>query len=291
MRRVARFTQASTTSVGCSLSWARRSISIAAAWVAVIWQAKSDSRWSRGPIPCTPASAAVAASSGSLSPSAFASVAKVCARGARVSPRVSRTLPLVEPILLTPRREPFNDPGWLFEPKYDGYRGLLYVTRHGCYFRSKRGNILKRFEELCYWVREELPVKEAILDGEVVALDSEGRQNFRDLAAGRGNLHYAAFDALWLNGKDLRGLPLTRRKRALTGVVPATTTVVSQVFSIEERGRDLFDAAERLDLEGIVAKRKADPYRPETVWYKIKSRTYTQGEGRWELFQKKQPYA
>jgi bifunctional non-homologous end joining protein LigD len=104
--------------------------------------------------------------------------------------------------------------------------------------------------------------------------------------AGRGNLHYAVFDALWVNGKDLRGLPLTRRKRSLNGLVPATTTVVSQVFSIEERGRDLFAAAERLDLEGIVAKRKADPYRPETVWYKIKSRTYTQGEGRWELFQK-----
>ena len=63
--------------------------------------------------------------------------------------------------------------------------------------------------------------------------------------------------------------------------------MLSQAFSIEERGRDLLDAAERLDLEGIVAKRKADSYRPETVWYKIKSRTYTQGEGRWELFQKK----
>jgi ATP-dependent DNA ligase len=69
--------------------------------------------------------------------------------------------------------------------------------------------------------------------------------------------------------------------------VPATTTVLSRVFSIEERARDLFAAVERLDLEGIVAKRKADPYRPETVWYKIKSRTYTQGEGRWELFQRK----
>jgi bifunctional non-homologous end joining protein LigD len=126
-------------------------------------------------------------------------------------------------------------------------------------------------------VREELPVKEAILDGEVVALDSEGRQNFRDLTAGRGNLHYAAFDALWSDGKDLRGLPLTRRKRALTSLVPATTTVVSQVFSIEGRGRDLFAAVQRLDLEGIVAKRKADPDRPETVWYKIKNRTYTPG--------------
>jgi bifunctional non-homologous end joining protein LigD len=192
---------------------------------------------------------------------------------------------LVDPILLTPRREPFNDPAWLFEPKYDGYRGLLYVTGQGCHFRSKGGNILKRFEQLCYWVRG-ATVKEAILGGEVVGLDNEGRQNFRDLLAGRGNLHYAAFDALWVNGKDLRAPPLTRRKRYLTGVVPATTTVVSQVFSVEGRGKDLFDAAERLDIEGIVAKRKADPYGPDTVWYKIKSRTYTQGEGRWELFQR-----
>jgi hypothetical protein len=56
-----------------------------------------------------------------------------------------------------------------------------------------------------------------------------------------------------------------RRKRPLMGLVPATTTVLSHVFSIEERGRNLFEAAGRLDLEGIVAKRNADPYRPETV--------------------------
>ena len=108
-----------------------------------------------------------------------------------MSPRTSRTLPTVEPILLTPRVDPFDDPAWLFEPKYDGYRGLLYVTRQGCYFRSKRGNTLKRFAELCLWVREELRDREAILDGEVVALDSEGRHNFRHLLAGKGNLHYA----------------------------------------------------------------------------------------------------
>ena len=90
-----------------------------------------------------------------------------------------------------------------------------------------------------------------------------------------------------MNGRDLRGLPLTRRKRALIGLVPATTTVLSQVFSIEERGRDLFDAAQRLDLEGIVAKRKVDPYSAATTWYKIKNLAYTHGEGRWELFQKR----
>jgi ATP-dependent DNA ligase len=49
----------------------------------------------------------------------------------------------------------------------------------------------------------------------------------------------------------------------------------------------MFEAGERLDFEGIVAKRKADPYRPETVWYKIKSRIYSQGEGRWEMLQRR----
>jgi ATP-dependent DNA ligase len=67
-------------------------------------------------------------------------------------------------------------------------------------------------------------------------------------------------------------------------VVPATTTAVSQVFSIEHRGRDLFEAVQRLDLEGIVAKRKADPYAPGVTWYKIKNRLYSQMEGRGELF-------
>jgi ATP-dependent DNA ligase len=66
-----------------------------------------------------------------------------------------------------------------------------------------------------------------------------------------------------------------------------TSTVLSPVLSIEERGRDLFRAAEQLDLEGIVAKRKVDPYARETVWYKMKNRAYTQTGGRWELFERR----
>jgi bifunctional non-homologous end joining protein LigD len=147
--------------------------------------------------------------------------------------------------------------------------------------------VLKQFEQLCYWVREELQVKEAILDGEVVAPDSEGRQDFRGLLARRGNFHHTAFDVLWLNGKDLRGLPLVRRKRALERVIPVTGTVLSRVFAVEGRGRDLFAAAERLDLEGIVAKRSEDRYEPTTVWSKVKNRAYTQMEGRAELFHPK----
>jgi bifunctional non-homologous end joining protein LigD len=158
---------------------------------------------------------------------------------------------------------PFDDPAYLFEPKYDGFRGLLYLNGRECRFRSKRGNVLRRFEQLCYWVREELPERDMILDGEVVSLDKEGRQDFRALMSGRGNLHYAAFDVLWLNGNDLRGQDLARRKRILKRLIPQTSTVLSQVFTVQGRGRDLLAAVERLDLEGIVAKRLRDPYTPD----------------------------
>ena len=106
------------------------------------------------------------------------------------------------------------------------------------------------------------------------------------MLAGRGHLHYAAFDLVWLNGKDLRDQPLARRKQRLERLIPTTTPILSRVFSIQGRGRDMLGAAQQLDLEGIVAKRKADPYNPETTWYKIKNRAYTQAEGRWELFQR-----
>jgi ATP-dependent DNA ligase len=65
-------------------------------------------------------------------------------------PRTVRSLPDVPPILLTPRAEPFDDPDWLFEPKYDGFRWLLYVTRKGCWIGSKRCNHRKRFDEFCH---------------------------------------------------------------------------------------------------------------------------------------------
>ena len=200
--------------------------------------------------------------------------------------RSATGLPLVEPVIPERLDRPFDDPAWLFEPKYDGFRGLLYVTHRDCHFRSKRGNLLRRFQDLCHWVRQELPVKEVILDGEIVALDPEGRQDFRALLENRGNLHYAAFDVLWLRGRDLRPLPLARRKRVLRRIVQATSTVLSQAFALDTLGRDMLAAAERLDLEGIVAKRKADPYGPETVWYKIRNQAYTQAEGRWELFRR-----
>ena len=75
-----------------------------------------------------------------------------------------------------------------------------------------------------------------------------------------------------------------REQSRLERLIPESNSLLSRVLTVEKDGRALFEAVQRLDLEGIVEKRKPDPYRPETVWYKIKNRAYTQMEGRGELF-------
>lgn len=74
-----------------------------------------------------------------------------------MSQHISTTLPRVTPIVPTTRPQPFNDPAWLFEPKYDGFRGMLYVTRQSCMLYSKRGIAMTRFRDLAKQLREELP--------------------------------------------------------------------------------------------------------------------------------------
>jgi bifunctional non-homologous end joining protein LigD len=86
--------------------------------------------------------------------------------------------------------------------------------------------------------------------------------------------------------EDLRALPLIKRKPRLEQLIPANNSTLSRVLTVEEHGRELYEAAQRLDLEGIAAKRKADPYSPQAVWYKVKNPAYTQSEGRGDLFHK-----
>jgi bifunctional non-homologous end joining protein LigD len=189
-------------------------------------------------------------------------------------------LPQIDPIALATRADAFDDPEWLFEPKYDGVRGLVYASTLGCEIRSRRDFRFDRFDELCSRVARVLGAREVILDGEIVALDRKGKPVFRDLLRGEGFLAFAAFDLLWLDGDDLRPLPLAERKRRLTDLLPADTGPLYKILTLEEYGRALFSAIRKMDLEGIVAKRKTDPYGPSTTWYTIKNHAYTQGEGR-----------
>jgi ATP-dependent DNA ligase len=81
-------------------------------------------------------------------------------------------------------------------------------------------------------------------------------------------------------------MPLIKRKQRLEQLIPANNAPLSRVLAVEEHGRELYEAAQRLDLEGIVAKRKADHYSPETIWYKVKNPAYTQAGGRGDLVHK-----
>jgi bifunctional non-homologous end joining protein LigD len=196
--------------------------------------------------------------------------------------RPAAGLPDIEPIALTSRPAAFDDPEWLFEPKYDGLRAQVYLSRGGCEIRPASDLALERLDDLGARIRSVLRAEDAIVDGEVVALDPRGRPVFRDLLRGRGSIAFAAFDLLWLDGRDLRPLPLQERKRRLGALLPADTAPVFKVLTLEEHGRALFQVSRQLDLEGIVAKRWGDPYAARTVWFKVSNPGYTQAAARAE---------
>ena len=151
------------------------------------------------------------------------------------------TLPSVQPIIPTWRKEPFDGPEWLFEFKYDGFRGLFYLEQGRCRFISRNGNVMSRFEVLGDQVAAVLDVDEAIIDGEVIAVDETGRPQFYELLRVPRSASYVAFDILWLNGADLRSLPLRERRRRLQGILPKGSPIVSEALSVAGRGRELFE--------------------------------------------------
>lgn len=187
-------------------------------------------------------------------------------------------LPQVEPVLHVPRPDAFDDAQWMFEPKYDGLRGFLCASTDGCAIRSQWIHRFDGHTELCERVTRVLGGREVVLDGEIVSLDPKGRPVFRDLLKGRGFLAFAAYDLLWLDGRDLRALPLFERKRLLADLLPLDTGPLYKVFTLAEYGRALYQAVRRMELQGIVAKRISDPYGPETVWYGIRNPAYRQSE-------------
>lgn len=193
-------------------------------------------------------------------------------------------LPRIGPIVPVLHGRAFNNPAWLFEPKYDGFRGVVYLTGGRCTIYSKRGNRFSRFSELEKRLCGAFPKQGLILDGEVVAFGADGGVSFWHLMRGEGTLGYVAFDLLWSRGRDLRGLPLVERKKRLSGIIPAQTGIVCSTLTVDEHGHELFEAVCGLDLEGIVAKRKSDSYDTRTRWLKIKNPSYSQAEGRRELF-------
>jgi bifunctional non-homologous end joining protein LigD len=191
-------------------------------------------------------------------------------------------LPRIDPVRPVKKAAVPVGKGWIYELKLDGFRGVLSVENGRGFFTSKTAKSMKRFQPLADALARRIKAKTAILDGEIIVMGDEG-PDFYALMLQRAEPAYAAFDLLWLNGKDLRGQPLWRRKRALKKLIDHTP--IGYVDHVESPG--LFAVAVERDLEGIVAKRRGDPYGPETEWVKVKHVGYSQNEGRWELFERK----
>jgi len=166
----------------------------------------------------------------------------------------------------------------------DGFRALAYIGKNETRMISKNVRVMNRFASLATANQVSIDCQ-AILDGEIVVLNSEGRPHFYDLLCRQGRPIFYVFDILWLAGKDLRFRPLPERKRILRSIIPRQPTVLLYADHVEERGIDFFRRICELDLEGIVAKRKAGIYGES--WFKVRNPVYSQYVGRRELFEKK----
>ena len=200
------------------------------------------------------------------------------------------SLPDIRPMTLGVLPGPFSDPDWLFEVKYDGFRALAYVRLGTVDLVSRRRHVYKSFNTLCESIAAELRVQDAILDGEIVCVDQLGHPQFNKLMFRRGEPFFYAFDLVWLNGDDLRNLPLVDRKNGLQKIIPARSPRLLYVDHVNGRGDSLFRLVCERDLEGIVAKWKRGAYisgEDRTSWLEIKNSHYSQALGREKLFEKR----
>jgi len=197
----------------------------------------------------------------------------------------------LQPMPLSRRALPFDHPEWIFELKYDGFRAVAVIADGRCQLVSRNGNVFKSFDILASKLPKEIRADSALIDGEIVCLDSRGRSQFSDLFYRRKEPIFVAFDLLSADGQDFRPLPLIDRKLELGRRLHSQLTHVLYCQHLELNGRGLFALACKHDLEGIVAKWKFGKYlsgRDETTWFKIRNGSYSQRGGRDKIFNRPQ---
>jgi bifunctional non-homologous end joining protein LigD len=198
---------------------------------------------------------------------------------------VRKSMPTaIHPMLATSVEKPFDDPEWLFEIKWDGYRAVSFVDDGKVRLVSRNQNDLTgEFPEL-HELSKLIKAKNAVLDGEVVALDEQGRASFSLMQQRTGirkggrrtgarrelQVVYYIFDLLYIDGYDLRRVALERRKQVLSQIIHTSDQVrYSDHFP---QGLALFEVAKKKGLEGILAKKRLSGYeeRRSSEWLKIK---------------------
>lgn len=182
----------------------------------------------------------------------------------------------VEPMLATLVDQPFDSEDWIYEVKWDGYRAVAMMNDGNVALNSRNN---KSFNKKFYPVYDGLSKLKlnAVLDGEIVVVAGDGRADFGSLQNWRiesdGDLVFYVFDVLWLNGLDLKALTLMERKAILESILPKSNSIMlSEVF--ETSGIEFLEAAKKMDLEGIMAKRRDSEYHVKNRtknWLKIKA--------------------
>ena len=183
----------------------------------------------------------------------------------------------IKPMLAVLIDKPFNDKNWIFEIKWDGYRAIAEVedgkvslySRNNISFTKKFSPIVESLKKIEH---------DVILDGEVVSVDDKGISKFQLLQefqkTGNGNLLYYVFDIIYLDGYDIKKLPLIKRKDILRKILPSLPNVIYSDH-IENDGEEFFKMAEKQNIEGILAKNKQSAYqlnKRSNDWLKIKIR-------------------
>jgi bifunctional non-homologous end joining protein LigD len=179
------------------------------------------------------------------------------------------------PMLATLDKEPFDDPDWVFEIKWDGYRAIAKMNKGKVELTSRKGISLSKYTPIMDAL-EEIKLN-AVLDGEIVVLNEEGHANFNQLQIWgkekKGTLCYMVFDILWYDGYDLTGLPLLERKELLQQILPEDD-IVRYCDHIVERGKDFYNLSIQMNIEGIIAKKADSTYSQgarSKSWLKLKN--------------------
>jgi bifunctional non-homologous end joining protein LigD len=203
----------------------------------------------------------------------------------------------VEPMLATLVSKASDEPGWVYEMKWDGYRALSYIDEGVVEIRSRNN---KSFNEKFYPLVEELKKLgiNALLDGEIVVVNEKGIPDFSALQLWRseadGQLAYFVFDILWYDGINLMLVPVEERRELLKEVLEGQVGVIRLSDNFDTSGKEAFALAEQFHLEGIMAKKTGSIYIPGTrskEWLKIKTEKrqeliiggYTKNEGTGKL--------
>jgi bifunctional non-homologous end joining protein LigD len=181
----------------------------------------------------------------------------------------------LQPMLATLADAPFDDPNWVFETKWDGFRMVACIEGGKVTLYSRNGKIISDSYQPVAKALEKVK-QDAVIDGELVALDAHGVSRFQLLQnalRAEATLLYCAFDLMFLAREDLRGLPLIARKERLRRILPKHR-LLSFSEHVPKHGTKIFKQAQKTGLEGIMAKRAASLYRSgarSADWLKIKT--------------------